>query len=303
MRPYKQGIFGVFAALTAAAPAATQEPVAIDSRFAEVNGTRLHYLIAGEGDPVLLLHGYAQTSHMWRPLIAALAKTHRVIAPDLRGFGSSAKPEGGYDKKTMAQDVNALAISLGHRRVGVVGHDIGLMVAYAYAAQYPAQVDRIVLMDAFLPGVGDWTHVWLLRDLWHFHFYGKTPLALVDGRERIYLEHFWNDFAADPAKSVSEADRQFYAAAYAQPGAMRASFEVFHAFEQDAKDFAGFTANRLTMPMLVLTGEKASGEFLIAQARLVADHVEGVVVPGAGHWLIDEAPDQVVPKLIAFWAH
>ncbi len=303
MRPYKQAIFGVFAALTAAAPAAAQEPVAIDSRFAEVNGTRLHYLIAGEGDPVLLLHGYAQTSHMWRPLIAALAKTHRVIAPDLRGFGSSAKPEGGYDKKTMAQDVNALATALGHRRVGVVGHDIGLMVAYAYAAQYPAEVDRIVLMDAFLPGVGDWTHVWLLRDLWHFHFYGKTPLALVDGRERIYLEHFWNDFAADPAKSVSEADRQFYAAAYAQPGAMRASFEVFHAFEQDAKDFAGFTANRLTMPMLVLTGEKASGEFLIAQARLVADHVEGVVVPGAGHWLIDEAPDQVVPKLIAFWAH
>jgi len=303
MRPYKQAIFGVFAALTAAAPAAAQEPVAIDSRFAEMNGTRLHYLIAGEGDPVLLLHGYAQTSHMWRPLIAALAKTHRVIAPDLRGFGSSAKPEGGYDKKTMAQDVNALATALGHRRVGVVGHDIGLMVAYAYAAQYPAEVDRIVLMDAFLPGVGDWTHVWLLRDLWHFHFYGKTPLALVDGRERIYLEHFWNDFAADPAKSVSEADRQFYAAAYAQPGAMRASFEVFHAFEQDAKDFAGFTANRLTMPMLVLTGEKASGEFLIAQARLVADHVEGVVVPGAGHWLIDEAPDQVVPKLIAFWAH
>jgi pimeloyl-ACP methyl ester carboxylesterase len=165
----------------------------IDSRFAEVNGIKLHYLIAGKGPPVLLLHGYGQNSHMWRPLMAELAKTHTVIAPDLRGFGQSDKPESGYDKPNMAQDVHALCASLGHMRVGVVGHDIGLMVAYAYAAQYPTEVDRIVLMDAFLPGVGDWTGVWLLRDLWHFHFYGKTPLVLVEGRERIYFEHFWND--------------------------------------------------------------------------------------------------------------
>jgi pimeloyl-ACP methyl ester carboxylesterase len=274
---------------------------AIDRRFAEVNGTRLHYLIAGKGDPVLLLHGYAQTSHMWRPLIAELAKTHTVIAPDLRGFGGSAKPDVGYDKKTMAQDVHALATSLGHGCVGVAGHDIGLMVAYAYAAQYPAEVGRIALMDAFLPGVGDWTTVWLLRDLWHFHFYGKTPLALVEGRERIYLEHFWNDFAADPGHSVSEPDRQLYAAAYAQPGGMRAGFEVFRAFEQDAKDFAGFARTKLTMPMLVLTGEKASGEFLIQQGRLVADAVDGIVIKGSGHWLMDEAPDQVVPKLVSFF--
>jgi pimeloyl-ACP methyl ester carboxylesterase len=279
-----------------------QAPIAIDSRFAEVNGTKLRYLIAGQGDPVLLLHGFAQTSHMWRPLIAELAKTHTVIAPDLRGFGDSAKPDGGYDKKTMARDVHALTASLGHKRVAVAGHDIGLMVAYAYAAQYPSEIERIALMDAFLPGVGDWTTVWLLRDLWHFHFYGKTPLALVDGRERIYLEHFWNDFAADPARSVSEADRRFYAAAYAQPGAIKAGFEVFRAFEQDAKDFAGFATTKLTMPMLVLTGEKASGEFLIAQGRLVDDKVEGVVIKGSGHWLMDEAPDQVIPKLVAFFA-
>jgi pimeloyl-ACP methyl ester carboxylesterase len=289
---------GALAALATTMPVRAQEPIAIDSRVAVVGGTELHYLIAGKGDPVLLLHGYAQTSHMWRPLIAELAKTHTVIAPDLRGFGQSAKPDGGYDKKTMAQDVHALAASLGCKRVAVVGHDIGLMVAYA--AQYPTEVDRIVLMDAFLPGVGDWTSVWLLRDLWHFHFYGKTPLALVDGRERIYLEHFWNDFAANPAHSVSEPDRQVYAAAYAQPGGMRAGFEVFRAFERDAKDFAGFAETRLTMPMLVLTGEKASGEFLIAQGRLVADNVEGVVVKGSGHWLMEEAPDQVVPQLAAF---
>ena len=225
-----------------------------------------------------------------------------MIAPDLRGFGESAKPEGGYDKKTMAQDVHALAASLGHKRAGVVGHDIGLMVAYAYAARNPTEVDRIALMDAFLPGVGDWTSVRLLRDLWHFHFYGTTPLALVEGRERIYLEHFWNDFAADPAHSVSEADRQLYAAAYAQPGGMKAGFEVFRAFEQDARDFAGFAETKLTMPMLVLTGEKASGEFLITQGRLVADDVQGIVVKGSGHWLMDEAPDQVVPRLVAFFA-
>jgi pimeloyl-ACP methyl ester carboxylesterase len=292
----------VLAAMTTvtSAAAAAPAPIAIESRLAETGDARLHYLISGKGDPVLLLHGYAQTSHMWRPLIAELAKTHTVIAPDLRGFGDSSKPAGGYDKKTMAQDVHALAASLGHKRVAVVGHDIGLMVAYAYAAQFRSEVERIVLMDAFLPGVGDWTTVWLLRDLWHFHFYGKTPLALVEGRERIYFEHFWNDFAADPAHSVSEPDRQFYAAAYAQPGGMRAGFEVFRAFEQDAKDFAGFAQTKLTMPMLVLTGERASGDFLIKQGRLVADQVEGVVVTGSGHWLMDEAREQVVPKIVAF---
>ncbi|BBK43563.1 epoxide hydrolase [Allostella vacuolata] len=297
---------GILAAMlagpTAVAGAAAQAPAAIESASAEVNGTTLHYLAAGAGEPVLLLHGYAQNSHMWRPLMAELARTNRVIAPDLRGFGGSARPEGGYDKKTMAADVHALAVSLGLERVRIAGHDIGLMVAYAYAAQYPAAVDRIALMDAFLPGVGDWTTVWLLRDLWHFHFYGPTPLALVAGRERIYFEHFWNDFAADPARSVSEADRRLYAAAYAQPGAMKAGFEVFRAFEQDARDFAGFARTRLPMPMLVMAGEKASGEFLVAQGRLVADHVEGVVVPGAGHWLVDEAPAQVIPKLVEFLA-
>jgi pimeloyl-ACP methyl ester carboxylesterase len=273
----------------------------IESRFAKVNGMRLHYLTAGQGEPVILLHGYAQNSHMWRPLIAELAKTRTVIAPDLRGFGQSAKQPSGYDKKTMAQDIRALAASLGFKHIGIAGHDIGLMVAYAYAAQYPAEVERIALMDAFLPGVGDTTNLFLLRDLWHFHFYGETPLKLVKGRERIYFEHFWNDFAANPKKSVSEADRRFYTKAFAQPGAMKAGFEVFRAFDQDAKDFAALAKTKLTMPMLVLTGEKASGEFLIQQARMVANNVEGVVVKGSGHWLMDEARDQVVPKLVAFF--
>jgi pimeloyl-ACP methyl ester carboxylesterase len=272
----------------------------IDDRFANINGVRLHYLITGRGAPVILLHGYAETSRMWRPLMVELAKTRTVVAPDLRGFGQSSKPNSGYDKKTMAQDIHAFATSLGFRRATIVGHDIGLMVAYAYAAQFPTEVDRIVLMDAFLPGVGDWKSVWLLRDLWHFHFYGETPLKLVAGRERIYFEHFWNDFAADPKHSVPEADRRFYAASYAQPGGMRAGFEVFRAFEQDAKDFAQFAETRLTMPMLVLAGEKASGNFLIEQGRLVDSNVEGVVIKNSGHWLMEEAPRQVIPRLVAF---
>lgn len=304
MRTFMRALLGfvaiVLLALGTNSIAQGQSRRGIESRFAVVNGVRIHYLTAGKGDPVLLLHGYAENRHMWRPLIPELAKTHTVIAPDLRGFGQSAKPSGGYTKKAMAQDIHALAISLGFRHEVVVGHDIGLMVAYAYAAQYPNEVDRVVLMDAFLPGVGDWKSVWLLRDLWHFHFYGETPLKLVAGRERIYFEHFWNDFAADPKRSVPEADRRFYAAAYAQPGAMRAGFEVFHAFEQDAKDFAEFAQIKLAMPMLVLTGEKASGKFLIEQARLVDSNVEGVVIKGKGHWLMEEAPRQVIPRLVAF---
>jgi pimeloyl-ACP methyl ester carboxylesterase len=275
--------------------------VKIESRFADVNGLKMHYLEAGSGPPVILLHGYAQTGHMWRPVMKELAKRHRVVAPDLRGFGDTTKAGTGYDKKSMAQDVHALAQSLGIGKSGVVGHDIGLMVAYAYAAQYPGEVDRIALLDAFIPGVGDTTNLFLLKDLWHFHFYGKTPLALVSGRERIYFEHFWNDFAADGTKSVSEADRQFYTKKYAQPGAMKAGMEVFRAFDQDATDNANFAKTKLAMPMLVLGGEKSGGDFLITQGRLVADNVEGVLVTGSGHWLVDEAPGQVIPKLVAFF--
>ncbi len=266
----------------------------------QVNGVGIHYYVGGKGSAVVLLHGYAQTSHMWRPIMGQLAKKHMVIVPDLRGAGGSEKPATGYDKKNMAQDIHALVKSLGQDHAAVVGHDIGLMVAYAYAAQYPQETDKVILMDAFLPGIGNWKDVWLLRDLWHFHFYGKTPLALVKGRERIYFEHFWNDFAADPKHSVKEADRRVYAKAYAQPGGMPAGFEYFKNFEQDARDFAKFGETKLTMPMLVLSGEKAGGTFLIEQGKLVANDVKGVVVKGSGHWLIDEAPEQVIPAILEF---
>jgi pimeloyl-ACP methyl ester carboxylesterase len=281
-------------------PSSSSLAQAPQSKFADVNGVKLHYLVAGKGDPVVLLHGFAQTSHMWRPLIAKLSDKHTVIAPDLRGFGQSSAPEGGYTKKAMAQDVHALVKSLKYDHIRLVGHDIGLMVAYAYAAQYPGEVDRVVLMEAFLPGVGEWNNVFLLRDLWHFHFFGKTPLALVTGRERIYLEHFWNDFAADATKSVPEADRKFYAGEYARPGHMKAGMEVFRAFPQDAVEFAGFAKTKLSMPMLVLSGEKAGGPFLIEQGKMVGTNVEGVLVEGRGHWLMEEGPDQVIPRLVEF---
>jgi len=275
-------------------------PARFTERFAKVNGVRLRYLIGGQGSAVVLLHGYAETGHMWRPIMPSLATRHTVVVPDLRGAGGSAKPASGYDKKTMAVDIHELTRSLKFDRVSIVGHDIGLMVAYAYAAQFPQTAERVILMDAFLPGIGDWTHVWLLRDLWHFHFHGEVPLALVKGRERIYLEHFWNDFAADRKRSVPEVDRRLYARAYAQPGAMRAGFEYFRNFERDAEDFAKLGRTPLSMPMLVLSGEKAGGTFLIEQAKLVASNVRGQIVAGAGHWLIEEAPDVVIPAIRDF---
>ncbi|QNP40770.1 alpha/beta fold hydrolase [Lysobacter solisilvae (ex Woo and Kim 2020)] len=302
LRPFQLAAAALLMALVMQSHAHAADKAAIQSHTADVNGVNLHYLQAGKGKetPVVLLHGYAETSHMWLPLISQLSDRRTVIAPDLRGAGSSSKPDGGYDKKTLAQDVHALVQKLGYRKVKIVGHDIGLMVAYAYAAQYPNEVESIVLMDAFLPGVGDWTKVWLLRDLWHFHFYGEVPLKLVEGRERIYFEHFWNDFAADRTHSIPEADRQFYAAEYGKPGGMRAGFEYFRNFEQDAKDFAGFAQTKLTMPMLVIAGEKASGQFLIDQGKLVDTNVEGVIVKGSGHWLMEEAPEQTIPALVAF---
>jgi pimeloyl-ACP methyl ester carboxylesterase len=266
-------------------------------REVELDSVRLHYRIGGSGLPVVLLHGFAETSQMWNPALPLLSATHTVIVPDLRGAGASSKPDHGYDKKTMAQDIRELVRSLGVEKATIVGHDIGLMVAYAYAAQYPAQTERVVLMDAFLPGIGNWKAMWLMRDLWHFHFYGEVPLALVAGRERTYLEHFWNDFAADPRHSVPEPDRERYAAAYAQPGAMRAGFEYFRNFERDAVDFAQMAQKRLPMPVRVIAGERSGGPFLIEQARLVADDVDGTIIPGTGHWLLEEAPELVMPVL------
>ena len=269
-------------------------------KYARVNGVKLHYKIGGHGSPIVLLHGYAQTGHMWAPAMHELVKNHTVIVPDLRGAGNSEKPATGYDKKTMAVDIHELVKSVTNEPVAVVGHDIGLMVAYGYAAQFPADTSRVVFMDAFVPGIGDWRNAFPPGAVWHFHFYGETPLKLVAGRERIYFEHFWNDMAADKTKSVKEADRKLYAAAYAQPNGMRAGFSYFSDFERDAADFGPMSQTKLTMPVLTLAGQYSAGDFLGKQISLAATDVKSIIIKGSGHWLIDEAPDQVVPALVEF---
>src|SRR3979490_594177 len=232
----------------------------IASRSAEINGVKLHYMTAGHGTPLILLHGYAETSLMWKPIIPALAERFTVIAPDLPGIGDSGIPADGLDMKSAAIRIHGLAQSLGIQKAEVVGHDIGLMVAYAYAAQFPSEVEKLVVMDAFLPGVAGWEPIYNNPDNWHFRFNGPTPEALVQGRERIYFEHYWNDFAADKTHSIPEAERQAYTAAYSRPGRMRAGWAYFIAFPQTAKDFAQLARTKLTMPVLTIGGDKANGD-------------------------------------------
>lgn len=262
-------------------------------------GVRIHYRVGGRGEPVVLLHGFAQTGHAWRPVARELARTHTVIVPDLRGIGGSSKPASGYDKVTLARDIHALTGRLGHRRVSLVGHDIGLMVAYAYAAQWPDEVERLVLMDAPLPGVGDWNAIWTNPRRWHFHFHGEVPLKLVTGRERVWLDRFWTGFSANPA-AISESDRRLYTAAYSQPGSMAAAMSFFATFDQDAEAFTRFAATPLRMPVLTIAGERGMGTVLGEQARLVATNLRSIVVEGSGHWLVEEKPDAVIPALRAF---
>ena len=272
----------------------------IVSRTAEIDGVKLHYLSAGHGTPLLLIHGYAETSRMWRPIIPVLAKRFTVIAPDLPGIGDSSIPADGLDMKSAAIRIHDLVKSLGVQKSEVVGHDIGLMVAYAYAAQFPAEVTKLVLMDAFLPGVEGWEAVYNSPHIWHFRFNGPTPEVLVQGRERTYFDYFWNDFAADKNHSIPEADREAYAAAYARPGRMKAGWAYFVSFLQAARDFAQLSQTKLTMPILTIGGEKANGEVLGQQARLVATDVTIVVLKDTGHWVLEERPKETTEALLKF---
>jgi len=273
---------------------------AIVSRTAEIGGAKLHYLTAGSGTPLILLHGYAETSRMWRPIIPALAERFTVIAPDLPGIGDSEIPAGGLDMKSAAIRIHDLAKSLGVEKAEVVGHDIGLMVAYAYATQFPAEVTKLVLMDAFLPGVPGWEAIYHSAGIWHFRFNGPTPEALVAGRERTYFAYFWNDLAADQNRSLPEADREAYIPAYSQPGRMHAAWEYFVSFPQAAKDFAQLSQTRLTIPVLTIGGDKSLGEPLGQQARLVATDVTVVVLKDTGHWVLEERPQETTEALQKF---
>ncbi|HWY19630.1 MAG TPA: alpha/beta hydrolase [Candidatus Acidoferrum sp.] len=272
----------------------------IASRTAEIDGFKLHYMTAGHGTPLILLHGYAETSLMWKPIIPALARRFTVIAPDLPGIGDSDIPANGLDIKSAAIRIHDLAKALGVQKAEVVGHDIGLMVAYAYAAQFPTEVTKLVLMDAFLPGVAGWEAVYNNPGIWHFRFNGPTPEALVQGRERTYFDYFWNDFAADKAHSIPEAARQAYAAAYARPGRMHAGWAYFVSFLQAAKDFAQLSQTKLTMPLLTIGGDKSLGEALGQQAKLVATDATVVVLKDTGHWVLEERPKETREALEKF---
>jgi pimeloyl-ACP methyl ester carboxylesterase len=274
--------------------------VAIESRSALVEGVSLHYLTAGHGPAVILLHGYTQTSRMWRPLIPLLAQKFTVVAPDLPGIGDSAIPRDGLDMKSAAVRIHGLARALGIDKARVVGHDIGLMVAYAYAAQFPAETEKLAVMDAFLPGVAGWQDVYNNPHIWHFRFNGPTPEALVNGRERIYFDYFWDDFAADKTRSIPDADRAAYAAAYSRPGRMRAGWQYFVSFQQAADDFAQLSRTRLTMPVLAIGGEKANGEVLGKQMKLVASNATMIVLKNTGHWVLEESPKETTDALMNF---
>jgi pimeloyl-ACP methyl ester carboxylesterase len=270
--------------------------------IATADGANIYVRIGGRGPAVVLIHGFGDTGDMWRPLALALASSHTVIVPDLRGMGLSSKPVGGYDKKSQAADIRTVVTQLGLDSAAVVGHDIGTMVAYAYAASYPDKVERLVVMDAPIPGIAPWDQIVLSPALWHFNFGGPDAERLVAGRERIYLDRFWNEFAGDPAK-VDEATRRHYARLYAQPGAMRAAFAQFRSIAaKDVTDNIALSANKLPMPVLAIGGEKSFGVNMAIVMRNAASNVQQEVVPNAGHWLMEESTDTTIGLVTKFLA-
>ena len=288
--------------LVLAAPAIAEVapfPAAFRTQEIPVEGATLHVRVGGKGPAVVLLHGFGDTGDMWVPLATDLVKDHTVVVPDLRGMGLSSIPESGYDKKTQAGDIRGVLAALGIEHSVVIGHDIGTMVAYAYAARYRDRTDKLVVMDAPVPGVPPWNDIVRLPALWHFDFGGPDAERLVAGRERIYLDRFWNEFAGNPAK-VDEATRAHYATLYARPGAMHAAFAQFRSIRQDAVDNQASLTPKLAMPVLAIGGGKSFGNNEAIVMRNAADHVTEVVVPGAGHWLMEEAPGPTVQAVRAF---
>jgi pimeloyl-ACP methyl ester carboxylesterase/quercetin dioxygenase-like cupin family protein len=303
-----RSLFCVQAALLAACcmPFGSSQAAAIDfpggfrSQEIATNGTTLHVRVGGSGSPIVLVHGYGDTGDMWVPLATELMRDHTVIVPDLRGMGLSAAATDGFTKKNQAEDIAGVLDALQVGRTEVVAHDIGNMVAFAFAMAHPDRVVRLVVMDAPVPGVGPWDDIVKSPLLWHFRFGGPDMERLVAGRERIYLDRFWNDFSADPAH-FSEAARQHYAALYAQPGRMHAGFMQFAAFDQDAIDNrASLTHGRLKMPVLAVGGDHSFGPTMAYVMRFAADDVHEAVVPGSGHWLMEEQPQRTVATIRAF---
>lgn len=272
---------------------------AIVSRTAIVDGLKLHYLMAGSGPAVILLHGFTQTSQMWRPIIPILSAKFAVIAPDLPGIGDSDIPADGSNMITSSRGIHSLARSLGINKARVVGHDIGLMVAYAYASLFPEETEKLVLMDAPLPGFAGWEEVYNGPE-WHFRFNGPTPEALVTGRERTYFEHFWNDFAFNRFHSISEADRVAYTAAYSRPGRMQASWQYFVSFQQTARDFQKFSRKKLNIAVMAIGGDNANGRTLGDQVKQITLDPTVVILKDTGHWIVEEKLAETADALLRF---
>jgi pimeloyl-ACP methyl ester carboxylesterase len=290
-------------ALASAPVAAKVEPFPSGFKTREIaaNGTTIHVRVGGAGPAVVLLHGYGETGDMWAPMAANLARDHTVIVPDLRGLGLSAKPAGGFDKANQAEDVAGVLDALHVSRADLVTHDIGIMVGFAFARLHPERTGDFVLIDAPVPGVGPWDEILKNPLLWHFRFGGPDMERLVKGRERIYLDRFWNEFSADP-KKFDEASRRHYAKLYARAGAMHSGFAQFAAFDQDAADNRAWleTGARLAMPVYAIGGERSFGAQLAGIMRFAATDVTGGEVPGSGHWIMEENPAATVQMVRAF---
>jgi pimeloyl-ACP methyl ester carboxylesterase len=266
----------------------------------KTDGATIYVRVGGKGPAVVMLHGFGDTGDMWAPLAAALVQNHTIVVPDLRGMGLSSHPETGYDKKTQATDIARVLDKLGIQKADLVTHDIGNMVGYAFAAQYPDHVTRWAALDAPLPGIGPWEEILRSPILWHFNFRGPDVERLVAGRERIYLDRFYNELSANP-KAIDEATRKHYARLYAQPGAMHSAFNQFAAFNQDAIDNKEFLAKgELTMPVLAIGAGKSFGTQMADVLRFVATDVTGIVIPNSGHWLMEEQPAATVAAIRAF---
>jgi len=265
-------------------------PSTFETREIETNGTTIHTRVGGRGPAVVLLHGFGTTGDMWVPLASVLAADHTVIVPDLRGLGLSSKPTGGYDKKTQSHDVAGMMDTLGVSHADFVTHDIGNMVGYAFAVGFPDRVTRFVPIDAPLPGIGPWEQIVQDPRMWQFGFGGPDMERLVAGRERIYLDRFWNEFSLHPER-FDEAKRQHYTTLYALPGAIRAGFAQFATFGQDALDSKTYLAKgKLTMPVLAIGGEASFGTMMATVMRFAATNVEEAIVPDSGHWIMEENP-------------
>jgi pimeloyl-ACP methyl ester carboxylesterase len=285
------------------APAFAVEPFPSSFHAQEIktNGTTLHVRVGGQGPAVVMLHGFGDTGDMWAPAAARLVKNHTVVVPDLRGMGLSAHPDQGYTKKNQAVDIAGVMDALKIQSADLVTHDIGNMVGYALAAQYPARITKWVVIDAPLPGIGNWEEIKQSPLLWHFNFRGPDEERLVAGRERIYLDRFYDELSADP-KTIDEATRQHYAALYARPHAMHDAFEQFGAFNQDAIDDKALLAKggKLAMPVLALGGEKSLGTGEADTLRFVATNVTMGIVPRSGHWIMDENPKATIALIVNF---